>query len=123
MKAACVYRVTDSDMESGYRDEVNYQLLCFVTSDPNVQLCCDPHHGGDGHVIYTRVYAADTNTSYLNLRDSEKRNLRDSEGRQLRVHKTDEDMLKVRNLGKKSYEEVIGRLNDLGLSLRQSDDE
>lgn len=39
------------------------------------------------------------------------------------LNKTEEDMLKVRNLGKKSYEEVIGRLNDLGLSLRQSNDE
>ena len=92
VKAACIYRVADSDMGSGYREEVNYQWLCFVTADPTVQLCCDLQHGGDGHVIYTRVYAADTNTSYLNLRDSNKQNLRDSEGRQLRVHKTEEDM-------------------------------
>ena len=38
------------------------------------------------------------------------------------LNKTEEDMLKVRNLGKKSYEEVIGRLNDLGLSLKKSDE-
>lgn len=38
------------------------------------------------------------------------------------LNKTHEEMLKVRNLGKKSYEEVISRLNELGLSLRESDD-
>lgn len=34
------------------------------------------------------------------------------------VNKTEEDMLKVRNLGKKSYEEVINKLTELGLSLK-----
>lgn len=36
--------------------------------------------------------------------------------------KTEDDMLKVRNLGKKSLDEVIKKLEDLGLSLRKSDD-
>ncbi|MFO7171976.1 MAG: DNA-directed RNA polymerase subunit alpha [Bacillota bacterium] len=36
--------------------------------------------------------------------------------------KTDEEMIKVRNLGKKSLEEVKAKLAALGLSLRQSDD-
>ena len=31
-------------------------------------------------------------------------------------------MIKVRNLGKKSLEEVIQKLDSLGLSLRKSDD-
>jgi DNA-directed RNA polymerase subunit alpha len=31
-------------------------------------------------------------------------------------------MIKVRNLGKKSLEEVIQKLQSLGLSLRKSDD-
>lgn len=38
------------------------------------------------------------------------------------LNKTEEEMLKVRNLGKKSYDEVISRLNDLGLSLRVEDE-
>ena len=92
VKAACIYRVPDSDMELGYREEINYQWICFVTANPTAKFCCKFEPGGDGHVVYTRVYAADTNTSYLNLRDSNKQNLRDSEGRQLRVHKTEEDM-------------------------------
>jgi DNA-directed RNA polymerase subunit alpha len=35
--------------------------------------------------------------------------------------KTYEDMLKVRNLGKKSLEEVIQKLVSLGLALKESD--
>ena len=38
------------------------------------------------------------------------------------INKTEDDMMKVRNLGRKSLEEVIGKLNALGFSL-QSDDE
>ena len=35
---------------------------------------------------------------------------------------TEEDMIKVRNLGKKSLEEVIQKLQSLGLSLKKTDD-
>ncbi len=38
------------------------------------------------------------------------------------TNRTEEDMIKVRNLGKKSLEEVIQKLQSLGLSLRRSDD-
>lgn len=38
------------------------------------------------------------------------------------VKKTEEDMMKVRNLGRKSLEEVINRLHALGLSLPSEDD-
>mgnify|MGYP006278147089 CR=1 FL=1 len=36
--------------------------------------------------------------------------------------KTEEDMMKVRNLGKKSLEEVDKKLDELGLSLKESDE-
>ena len=36
--------------------------------------------------------------------------------------KTEEDMMKVRNLGRKSLEEVQRKLAELGLSLKKSDD-
>ena len=36
--------------------------------------------------------------------------------------RTEEDMIKVRNLGKKSLEEVIQKLQSLGLSLKNNDD-
>jgi DNA-directed RNA polymerase subunit alpha len=38
------------------------------------------------------------------------------------VKKTEEDMMKVRNLGKKSLQEVKEKLAELGLSLRKSDE-
>ncbi|MEW6662787.1 MAG: DNA-directed RNA polymerase subunit alpha [Bacillota bacterium] len=38
------------------------------------------------------------------------------------VNRTEEDMMKVRNLGKKSMEEVSAKLKELGLSLRKSED-
>ncbi len=37
-------------------------------------------------------------------------------------NKTSDDMMKVRNLGRKSLEEVLQKLSDLGLSLRSGDD-
>ena len=38
------------------------------------------------------------------------------------THRSEEDMMKVRNLGKKSLDEVKHRLEELGLSLRPSDE-
>ena len=38
-------------------------------------------------------------------------------------NRTSEDMMKVRNLGRKSLEEVLAKLKELGLSLNLSDDE
>ena len=38
------------------------------------------------------------------------------------IQRNEEDMMKVRNLGKKSLEEVINKLGELGLSLRKDDE-
>ncbi|MFA5527738.1 MAG: DNA-directed RNA polymerase subunit alpha [Peptostreptococcales bacterium] len=38
------------------------------------------------------------------------------------THKSEEDMMKVRNLGKKSLDEVKNKLSELGLGLRPSDE-
>lgn len=38
------------------------------------------------------------------------------------INKTEEDMMKVRNLGRKSLEEVVAKLASLGLSLRDEDE-
>ncbi len=38
------------------------------------------------------------------------------------TNKTSEDMMKVRNLGRKSLEEVLGKLKELGLSLKTGDE-
>ncbi len=37
-------------------------------------------------------------------------------------NKTADDMMKVRNLGRKSLEEVLGKLSELGLQLRTGDE-
>ena len=38
------------------------------------------------------------------------------------INKSEEDMMKVRNLGRKSLEEVVAKLNSLGFSLRSEDE-
>ncbi len=38
------------------------------------------------------------------------------------INRTEEDMIKVRNLGRKSLDEVIGKLSALGLALRKEED-
>ncbi len=38
------------------------------------------------------------------------------------IQRNEDEMMKVRNLGKKSLEEVINKLSELGLSLRKSDE-
>ena len=38
------------------------------------------------------------------------------------ISRTEEDMIKVRNLGKKSLEEVIQKLDSLGLALKKDDE-
>ena len=38
------------------------------------------------------------------------------------INRTEEDMIKVKNLGKKSLEEVIFKLQSLGLELRKEED-
>lgn len=38
------------------------------------------------------------------------------------INKTSEDMMKVRNLGRKSLDEVLAKLKELGLSLNQNED-
>ena len=38
------------------------------------------------------------------------------------VNKTEEEMMKVRNLGKKSLDEVVSRLRALGLDLKREED-
>lgn len=38
------------------------------------------------------------------------------------INKTEEDMMKVRNLGRKSLDEVVAKLNSLGFDLRRDDE-
>ena len=38
------------------------------------------------------------------------------------INRTEDDMIKVRNLGRKSLEEVIQKLSSLGLSLKKDEE-
>ena len=38
------------------------------------------------------------------------------------LNKTEDDMMKVRNLGKKSYEEVCNKLTSLGFNLKKEEE-
>ncbi|MBQ6013509.1 MAG: DNA-directed RNA polymerase subunit alpha, partial [Firmicutes bacterium] len=38
------------------------------------------------------------------------------------IGKTEDDMMKVRNLGRKSLDEVVAKLNSLGYDLRRDDE-
>ena len=38
------------------------------------------------------------------------------------ISRTQDDMMKVRNLGRKSLDEVVAKLNELGLSFRANED-
>ena len=38
------------------------------------------------------------------------------------TNRTEEEMMKVRNLGRKSLDEVLGKLEELGLALKPGDD-
>lgn len=89
IKAECHYMVNDEDVESGYREELDYQYIGFVTANPCPQFqceaCCEP---SDEHVVYDRVWRSDVKTLYLNVRTSEGENVLTSEGEQVRVRKT-----------------------------------
>ena len=53
--------------------------------------------------------------------DDEKEKVLEMSRREL-TNKTSEDMMKVRNLGRKSLEEVLAKLKELGLQLNPSDE-
>ena len=38
------------------------------------------------------------------------------------INKTEDELLKVRNLGRKSFEEVLNKLDSLGVSLKESEE-
>ena len=68
------------------------------------------------------VLAAGTVRS-LNLRFEDQYELGAVSYTHLLCSRTSEDMMKVRNLGRKSLEEVLAKLKELGLQLNSSDEQ
>jgi hypothetical protein len=93
LKAYCHYYVTDSDMGSGQREEIDIQMLAFVTDDPCPHVpCCGQCAEADAHVTYKRVWRNDTRSLYLNVRTSDKQPVVDADGKQIRVRKEEKDI-------------------------------
>ena len=91
--AECHYFVPDSDAKTGIREEVDYQYIGFVTSNPCPQFACKCNQGEqDGHVKYERVFGNDVRTLYLNVRTAEGEPVRTAEGEQVRVRKTEDQI-------------------------------
>ena len=95
VKAETHYMVTDSDVDGGVREEVEWSWLGFVTDTPCPQFSgrclCGPGCCAD-HVTFTRVWRNDANSLYLKLRTSEGEAVLDSEGHQLRVKKQESEL-------------------------------
>lgn len=95
MKAECHYSVTDSDVESGARDEVDVQWLAFVTDEPCPRFAakCDGNCREENpHVTYTRIWRNDARSLYLNVRTFDKQPVVDADGKQIRVRKEEKDI-------------------------------
>lgn len=93
LKAYCHYFVTDSDMGSGQREEIDIQMLAFVTDDPCPHIpCCGQCAEDDAHVTYKRVWRNDTRSLYLNVRTADKQPVVDADGKQIRVRKEEKDV-------------------------------
>lgn len=93
LKAYCHYYVTDSDMGSGQREEIDIQMLAFVTDTPCPHIpCCGQCAEDDAHVTYKRVWRSDTRSLYLNVRTADKQPVVDADGKQIRVRKEEKDI-------------------------------
>jgi len=93
MKAYCHYYVTDSDMGSGQREEIDIQMLAFVTDTPCPHIpCCGQCAEDDAHVTYKRVWRSDTRSVWMNVRTADKQPVMDADGKQIRVHKSKEEL-------------------------------
>ena len=83
----------------------------------NTEIMIDKDDSENGKVLETTIEELDLSVRSFNcLKRAGINTVEDL------INKTEEDMMKVRNLGKKSLEEVIAKLASLGLSLRNEDE-
>lgn len=90
VKAETHYVVSDGDMDSGTREEIDYQMIGFVTDAACPQFCKSCKcNGGDEEqqVEWVRKQDSDLSTVFLFLRTRDKEPILDSEGKPLRVRK------------------------------------
>ncbi len=83
----------------------------------NTEIMVDKDDCEDGKVLATTIEELDLSVRSFNcLKRAGINTVEDL------INKTEDDMMKVRNLGRKSLEEVIAKLASLGLSLRDEDE-
>lgn len=90
VKAETHYVVSDGDMSGGTREEIDYQIIGFVTDAACPQFCksCKCNGGGDEQQVeWVRKQDSDLSTVFLYLRTRDKEPILDSEGKPLRVRK------------------------------------
>ena len=83
----------------------------------NTEIMIDKDDSENGKVLETTIEELDLSVRSFNcLKRAGINTVEDL------INKTEEDMMKVRNLGRKSLEEVVAKLASLGLSLRDEDE-
>ena len=83
----------------------------------NTEIMVDKDDNENGKVLETTIEELDLSVRSFNcLKRAGINTVEDL------INKTEEDMMKVRNLGRKSLEEVVAKLASLGLSLRDEDE-
>lgn len=99
---------------------MNDHIRLFVTLVDHMEeqsILVEPQQDGKSKVLETSVEDLDLSVrSYNCLKRAGIHTVEDL------TKRTEEDMLKVRNLGRKSLEEVVKKLEDLGLSLKTQED-
>ena len=83
----------------------------------NTEIMVDKDDSDNGKVLETTIEELDLSVRSFNcLKRAGINTVEDL------INKTEDDMMKVRNLGRKSLEEVVAKLASLGLSLRDEDE-
>ena len=83
----------------------------------NTEIMVDKDDSENGKVLETTIEELDLSVRSFNcLKRAGINTVEDL------INKTEDDMMKVRNLGRKSLEEVVAKLASLGLSLRDEDE-
>ena len=83
----------------------------------NTEIMVDKESSDNGKVLETTIEELDLSVRSFNCLKRAGINTVEN-----LINKSEEDMMKVRNLGRKSLEEVVAKLASLGLSLRDEDE-
>lgn len=99
---------------------LNDHLALFIDLSENGKgpsVIVEPEPDGTGEALKMPIEEMDLSVrSYNCLKRAEINTIEDL------INKTEDEMMKVRNLGRKSLDEVLGKLHELGLSLKSHEE-